>query len=153
MQKYFWSINAEANAHKDWENILKTSGPTLEMLMLEQKIGIKDTDPECERTHQYIKSDQDGLRSERLIKTIEDVLQSELFSMLKSLRSKGIAVGAHTPGGRFMELLRGMNIRCEAMLGDSCTFDMDDGVMSPDDWEAYNGVDNSPEWEEVLATV
>ncbi|KAI6774780.1 hypothetical protein HG530_001538 [Fusarium avenaceum] len=153
MQNYFWSTHAETTAHEDWERILKASSSTLETLMLEQKIGIEDTDPESEREHQFIRSDKDGLRSERLIKVIDGVLQKEVFPVLKSVQLKGIAVGSKTPGGRFLELLKGMNIRCEARLGDSCTFDAGEGYMMLDDWEIYGGVNSNPEGEELLATV
>lgn len=153
MQNYFWSTHAETTAHEDWERILKASSLTLETLMLEQKIGIEDTDPESEREHQFIRSDKDGLRSERLINVIEGVLQRELFPVLKSVQLKGLAAGPNTPGGRFLELLKGMNIRCEARLGDGCTFDAGEGYMMLDDWEIYGGVDANPEGEELLATV
>ncbi|SPJ75462.1 uncharacterized protein FTOL_05193 [Fusarium torulosum] len=85
MQNYLWSTHAEATAHEDWEKTLQASSSTLETLILEQKIGIEDTGPEWEREHQYIRSDHDGLRSERLIKIIEGVLQRELFPVLKCL--------------------------------------------------------------------
>jgi hypothetical protein len=87
------------------------------MLMLEHKIEIEDTGPEYEPEHQYIRRDQDGFRSERLMKIFEGVLQRELFPALKFVQLKGIAVGAHTPGERFLELLKCMSIRCEARLG------------------------------------
>ncbi|KAM0187798.1 hypothetical protein ACHAPI_010949 [Fusarium lateritium] len=153
MQNYFWSTHAEAAAHKDWKRILRASSQTLETLVVEQKIGIEDTDPEYEREHQFIRSDQDGLQSERLIKMLESVLSRDTFPVLDSVQLKGIAVVANTPGGKFMELLKGMDIRCEARLGDSCAFDMADGVASLVNWEVSNGVCKSPEGEELLASV
>ncbi|RFN42128.1 hypothetical protein FIE12Z_12873 [Fusarium flagelliforme] len=150
---YFWSTHAEVAAHKDWEQILKSCSATLETLVVEQRIGMEDCDPEGDRQHEFIKSDHQGLRSKRLMDLLGEVLAQQEFPVLRHVLLKGIAVKAGTPGGDFMELLRGLNVRCEARLGDCYMFDMGIGIACICEWDVYDENYDHLAGEEILATV
>ncbi|KAJ4122976.1 hypothetical protein NW768_009967 [Fusarium equiseti] len=152
-QNYFWSTHAEIATHKDWEQILKSCSGTLETLVVEQRIGMEDCDPECDRPHEFIKGDHQGLRSKRLMDLLGDILAQQEFPVLRHVLLKGIAVSAGTPGCEFMELLRGLDIRCEARLGDCYMFDMGDGSACICDWDFYGEDDDNLAGEEILARV
>jgi len=152
-ENYFWSTHAEVAAHKDWERIFKSCSATLETLVVEQRIGMEDCDPEGDRQHEFIKGDHQGLRSKRLMDLLGEVLAQQEFPALRHMLLKGIAVSAGTPGGEFMELLRGLNVRCEARLGECYMFDMGDGTACICDWDNYDEGDDNLAGEEILATV
>ena len=126
-QNYFWSTHVDVAAHNDWEQILKSCSATLETLVVEQRIGMEDCDPECDRQHEFIKGDHQGLRIKRLMDLLGEVLAQQEFPVLRHVLFKGIAVSAGTPGAEFTELLGGLDIRCEVRLGDCYMLDMGDG--------------------------
>ncbi|KAI1057003.1 hypothetical protein LB507_002341 [Fusarium sp. FIESC RH6] len=152
-QNYFWSTHAEIAAHKDWEQILESCSATLETFVVEQRIGIEDCDPECDRQHEFIRGDHQGFRSKRLLDLLGEVLAQQEFPVLRHVLLKGIAVSAGTPGAEFMELLKGLDIRCEARLGDCYMFDMEDGSACICDWDFCSKGDDGLAGEEILATV
>lgn len=158
MVNYFWSTTAEVATHKDWETILVSSCATLETLVVEQRIGIEHGDGAVDDADGFLRRDQDGLGSERLMNMLEKVMTETEFPALRRVYLKGIVVGSETrgtpigdvPGGRFMRFLERMGIECEARLGEGLWFHGEDGSGPPVEW--YSRDDEETD-EKLLASI
>ncbi|KAF4974012.1 hypothetical protein FZEAL_9032 [Fusarium zealandicum] len=161
MVSYFWSTSAEVAAHLDWEQILLASSQTLETLVVEQRIGIEYGDGAVDDAEGFLRSDQEGLGSKRLMDVLEKVLTEEALPALKRVHLKGIVVGSNArgkpigdvPGGHFMRLLEKMNVECDARLGEGCWFDGEDGATASSEWEVSTEDGDDPVEEELLARI
>ncbi|KAM0546767.1 hypothetical protein ACHAPJ_010696 [Fusarium lateritium] len=161
MVSYFWSTGAEVATHADWTQILLASSQTLEILVVEQRIGLDYEEGSWGNADLFLKYDQSGQGSKRLMDTLEKVLTEETFPALRYVCLRGVVVGSDThgkpigdvPGGRFMRFLEKMGIKCEARLGEGCMFDADSGIADPTDWKVRSEIDQEPVEEEFLASV
>ncbi|KAK7432254.1 hypothetical protein QQZ08_001199 [Neonectria magnoliae] len=163
---YTLSSRAERAALETWREILLTSSPTLETLVLDHRPGAEYIENDTYTEAEYLREEKSGSGDVALVAMIEGVLfEKDAFPKLRQVYLNGLVV-SHTsdggpldlvPGGRLMRRLQQRKVKCEARLGRWCFFDHDHGAT---DWATWDGDsddddddDGEVKWDTVLASV
>lgn len=133
---YSWSTRADKACLADWRQILLTANQTLEVLVLEQRPGVEDT--EADSLSYFMTYDEEGTGSQTFVSMMEDILNiNGSFSKLRNVYLHGMSMGAdpawhefeseseektdpnQVPGRRLLERFQQRGICCEASVSGS----------------------------------
>ncbi|KAL2677344.1 hypothetical protein Neosp_011113 [[Neocosmospora] mangrovei] len=166
-QVHRWSSRAEVAAIADWRRLLLASSKTLETLVLEHRPGAEVLEKQFHSEVCFILKNSLGTGNRALVEMLEEILpQDGAFRSLKRVYLYGFAVGqdstlkpsTSTPGGRLMNLLKKLNVTCEARLGRWIVFI---GIANEASWAKWDGEgreyqdDSQPDmkWDTLMARV